>query len=58
MKDGRSINMDTMPIDEVAGMVLDLVERVRSAARQLATLPSALKNDALMRMAAALEQAR
>jgi len=47
--------MDTMPMDEVAGIVLDLVERARSAARQLATLPSALKNEALMRMAAALE---
>ena len=47
--------MDTMPMDDIAGLVLDIVERARSAARHLATLPSAMKNDALMRMAAALE---
>jgi glutamate-5-semialdehyde dehydrogenase len=47
--------MDTMPIDEITRLVLNLLERARSAARQIATLPSAVKNDALMRMAAALE---
>ncbi|HEX9867955.1 MAG TPA: glutamate-5-semialdehyde dehydrogenase [Candidatus Tectomicrobia bacterium] len=44
-----------MPMDDIAGLVLDIVERALSAARHLATLPSAMKNDALMRMAAALE---
>jgi len=48
--------MDTMaPLDDLAGLVLSIAERARSAARQLATLPSAIKNEALMRMAAELE---
>jgi glutamate-5-semialdehyde dehydrogenase len=47
--------MDTMPIDDIVGLVQNLVERARSAARQLATRSSAVKNEALMRMAAALE---
>jgi glutamate-5-semialdehyde dehydrogenase len=47
--------MDTMPIDEITRLVLKILERARSAARQIATLPSAVKNEALMRMAAALE---
>jgi glutamate-5-semialdehyde dehydrogenase len=55
MDDGRHIGMDTMPIDDIVGLVLNLVERARSAARQLATRPSAVKDEALRRMAAALE---
>jgi glutamate-5-semialdehyde dehydrogenase len=55
MDDGRHINMDAMPIDEMAKLVLNIVERARLAARQLAILSSARKNDALTRMAAALE---
>ena len=47
--------MDTMPIDDIVGLVQNIVERARSAARQLATRSSAVKNEALMRMAAALE---
>ena len=47
--------MDTLAIDDIAGLVLNIAERARSAARQLAALPSAKKNAALMRMAAALE---
>ncbi len=47
--------MDTMALDNIARLVLNIAERARSAARQLATLPSAIKNEALMRMAAALE---
>jgi glutamate-5-semialdehyde dehydrogenase len=47
--------MDTMPIDDIVGLVQNLVERARSAARQLVTRSSAVKNEALMRMAAALE---
>jgi glutamate-5-semialdehyde dehydrogenase len=47
--------MESVPIDEIAGLVLNILERARSAARQLATLPSGIKNDALLRMAATLE---
>ncbi len=48
--------MENGPIDEITSVVLQIVEGARSAARQMAKLPSAIKNDALMRMAAALEE--
>jgi glutamate-5-semialdehyde dehydrogenase len=47
--------MGTVPIDEIVELVQCIVERAQSAARQLAQLPSEVKNDALMRMAATLE---
>jgi glutamate-5-semialdehyde dehydrogenase len=47
--------METVATEEITSLVRQIVERARSAARQMAKLPSALKNDALMRMAAALE---
>jgi glutamate-5-semialdehyde dehydrogenase len=47
--------MGTVAVDDIAGLVRKIAERTRSAARQLASLPSGVKNDALMRMAAALE---
>lgn len=43
--------------DDITGLVRKIVERSQSAARQMAKLPSGVKNDALMRMAAALEAA-
>ena len=43
------------PVDDVVGLVHHLVERARSAAHELATLSTPLKNEALLRMAAALE---
>jgi glutamate-5-semialdehyde dehydrogenase len=42
-------------VDDIPGLVREIVERAQRAARQLARLPSGVKNDALMRMAAALE---
>jgi glutamate-5-semialdehyde dehydrogenase len=47
--------MGNVPVDEITGLVLNIVEQARSAARQMANLPTAIKNNALMRMAAALE---
>jgi glutamate-5-semialdehyde dehydrogenase len=47
--------MGSGPIDEITKLVQRIVGRAQSAARQLAKLPSGLKNDALMRMAATLE---
>ena len=47
--------MGTVPVDEITELVQHIVERAQVAARQLATLPSGVKNDALMRMAATLE---
>jgi glutamate-5-semialdehyde dehydrogenase len=47
--------MGNVPTDEISRLVLEIVERARAAARRLARVPSAVKNDALMRMAAALE---
>jgi glutamate-5-semialdehyde dehydrogenase len=47
--------MGNVPVDEITGLVLNIVEHARSAARQMANLPTAIKNNALMRMAAALE---
>jgi glutamate-5-semialdehyde dehydrogenase len=47
--------MGNVPVDEITGLVLHIVEHARSAARQMANLPTAIKNNALMRMAAALE---
>jgi len=47
--------MEAVPVDEIAELVLSIIERAQSAARQLATLPTGIKNDALMRMATALE---
>jgi glutamate-5-semialdehyde dehydrogenase len=47
--------MGNVPVDEITSLVLEIVERARAAARQMARLPGAVKNDALMRMAAALE---
>lgn len=44
-----------VPVDDIAGLVREIVERAQWAARQLAKLPTGVKNDALMRMAAALE---
>ena len=47
--------MGTVPVEEITELVQRIVERAQIAARQLAKLPSAIKNDALMRMAATLE---
>ena len=47
--------MGTMPVDEITELMQRIVERAQVAARKLATLPSGVKNDALMRMAATLE---
>ena len=47
--------MGTVPVDEITELVQHIVERAQVAARKLATLPSGVKNDALMRMAAMLE---
>jgi glutamate-5-semialdehyde dehydrogenase len=47
--------MGNVSVDEITSLVLKIVDRARAAARQMARLPSAVKNDALMRMAAALE---
>jgi glutamate-5-semialdehyde dehydrogenase len=47
--------MENVPVDEITGLVLKIVERAQSAARQMARLPSEIKGDALIRMAAALE---
>ena len=47
--------MGTVPVDEITELVQRIVERAQSAARQLAKLPSGVKNDALRRMAATLE---
>jgi glutamate-5-semialdehyde dehydrogenase len=47
--------MGNAPVDEITELVQRIVERAQSAARQLANLPSGVKNDALMRMAATLE---
>jgi glutamate-5-semialdehyde dehydrogenase len=47
--------MGNVPIDDITKLVLNIVERAQSAARQMAKLPSGVKNDALMRMAAGLE---
>jgi glutamate-5-semialdehyde dehydrogenase len=47
--------MGNVPVDEIVQLVLKIVERARAAARQMTTLPSGIKNDALLRMAAALE---
>jgi glutamate-5-semialdehyde dehydrogenase len=41
--------------DEIADLVLNIARRAQAAARRMANLPSAIKNDALQRMAAALE---
>jgi glutamate-5-semialdehyde dehydrogenase len=42
-------------VGDIAGLVREIAERAQRAARQLARLPTGAKNDALMRMAAALE---
>ncbi len=47
--------MGTVSVDEITELVQHLVERAQLAARQLAKLPSGVKNDALMRMATTLE---
>jgi glutamate-5-semialdehyde dehydrogenase len=47
--------METVPVNKVTELVLSIAERAQSAARQLAKLPSGTKNDALIRMAVALE---
>jgi glutamate-5-semialdehyde dehydrogenase len=47
--------MGNVPVDEIPELVLHIAERAQSAARLLAKLPSGVKNDALMRMAAMLE---
>jgi glutamate-5-semialdehyde dehydrogenase len=47
--------MGNVPVDEIPELVQRIVERAQSAARLLAKLPSGVKNDALMRMAATLE---
>ena len=43
------------PIEDVTGLVQNIVERSQSAARLMASLSTRLKNEALVRMAAALE---
>jgi glutamate-5-semialdehyde dehydrogenase len=47
--------MAAMPVDEITELVQSIVKRAQLAARQLATLPSGIKNTALIRMAATLE---
>jgi glutamate-5-semialdehyde dehydrogenase len=47
--------MGSWAIDEITELVQCIVGRAQSAARQLVKLPSSLKNDALMQMAATLE---
>jgi glutamate-5-semialdehyde dehydrogenase len=47
--------MGNGPVDEITGLVQQVAERARSAARHMAKLSTNVKNDALMRMAAALE---
>jgi glutamate-5-semialdehyde dehydrogenase len=47
--------MGNVSEDDISGLVRKIVERAQWAARQVAHLPSGVKNDALMRMAAALE---
>ena len=47
--------MGNVSVDDIPGLVRKIVERAQWAARQLANLPSGVKNEALMRMAAALE---
>jgi glutamate-5-semialdehyde dehydrogenase len=47
--------MGSGSIDEITELVRRIVGRAQAAARQLATLPSGPKNDALMRMAATLQ---
>ncbi len=44
-----------VPVDDIVDLVQRIVERAQSAAYQLATLSTHLKNEALLRMAAALE---
>jgi len=41
--------------DAIAGLVRDIAGRAQGAARRLAMLPTGVKNDALLRMAAALD---
>ena len=47
--------MAAVPVDEITEVVQSIVKRAQLAARQLAILPSGIKNDALIRMAARLE---
>lgn len=47
--------MGDVSVHDLTGLVRDIAERAQSAARQVALLPSGTKNDALLRMAAALE---
>jgi glutamate-5-semialdehyde dehydrogenase len=47
--------MGSVSVDDISGLVRKIAERAQWAARQLATLPSGVKNEALLRMAAALE---
>jgi glutamate-5-semialdehyde dehydrogenase len=47
--------MGNVSADDISGLVRKIVERAQWAARRVANLPSGVKNDALMRMAAALE---
>lgn len=42
-------------MDDISGLVQDITERAHAAARQMARLSSGIKNDALLRMADALE---
>ena len=46
---------ENVSVDDIAGLVREIAEGAQRAARQLARLPTGAKNDALMRMAAALE---
>jgi glutamate-5-semialdehyde dehydrogenase len=47
--------MGSIAVDDISGLVRKIVERAQWAARQVAQLGSTTKNDALLRMAAALE---
>jgi glutamate-5-semialdehyde dehydrogenase len=47
--------MGNVSVEDIPGLVRKIVGRAQWAARQVAKLPSGVKNDALMRMAAALE---
>jgi glutamate-5-semialdehyde dehydrogenase len=44
-----------MTVDDLTGLVHDIVERGQAAARHMATLSTSIKDEALMRMADALE---
>jgi glutamate-5-semialdehyde dehydrogenase len=49
--------MGDVAVNDIVGLVRSIAERAQLAARQVAILPCTTKNEALLRMAAALEEA-